>query len=86
MAQQFTAHAATRLRGQLRVPGDKSISHRAVMLGSLANGITEVTGFLCGADALATMEAFKSMGVFIDHRGEQLRIHGVGRSGLLAPH
>jgi len=86
MAQQFTVHAATRLRGQLRVPGDKSISHRAVMLGSLANGITEVTGFLCGADALATMDAFKSMGVLIDHRGEQLRIHGVGRTGLLAPH
>jgi len=86
MALQFTAHAATRLGGQLRVPGDKSISHRAVMLGSLANGITEVTGFLCGADALATMHAFKSMGVLIDHRGEQMRIHGVGRTGLLVPH
>lgn len=86
MAQQFIAHPAARLNGQLRVPGDKSISHRAVMLGSLANGITEVSGFLCGADALATMEAFKAMGVRIDHRGERLRIHGVGRAGLLVPH
>ncbi len=74
------------LRGALRVPGDKSISHRCIMLGSLAHGVTEVTGFLTGADALATRSAFEAMGVKIDDDGANgLTIYGVGRNGLKAP-
>lgn len=75
-----------RLRGTLRVPGDKSISHRSIMLGSLADGITEVTGFLEGEDSLATLNAFREMGVHIEgpDRGRVL-IHGVGMHGLRAP-
>ncbi|ORU92027.1 MAG: 3-phosphoshikimate 1-carboxyvinyltransferase [Cycloclasticus sp. symbiont of Bathymodiolus heckerae] len=74
------------LTGKFRVPGDKSISHRSVMLGSLAEGITEVTGFLEAEDALATLKTFQSMGVNIERLGEgKLRIHGVGLHGLQAP-
>ena len=73
-------------RGIIRVPGDKSISHRAVMLGSIAQGTTRVHGFLEGHDALATMSAFRSMGVHIDgpDAGE-VRIEGVGKHGLRIP-
>src|SRR5437016_2058197 len=71
------------LRGRAHVPGDKSISHRALMLGSLAEGITEVSGFLNGADCLCTLHAFRSMGVRIEELShDQLRIHGVGLHGL----
>ena len=74
------------LRGDLRVPGDKSISHRAIMLGSIAKGITEVEGFLEGEDALATMNAFRAMGVKIEGpEGGRVRVHGVGKHGLRAP-
>ncbi len=74
------------LRGRVQVPGDKSISHRAIMLGALADGDTEVTGFLEGADSLATLAAFRQMGVQIDGpEAGRLRIHGVGRDGLQAP-
>ncbi len=74
------------LRGRLRVPGDKSISHRAIMLGSLADGVTEATGFLEGEDSLATLKAFQAMGVEIEgpHQGRVV-IHGVGIDGLRAP-
>lgn len=74
------------LQGELRVPGDKSISHRAIMLGALANGITRVEGFLEGEDSLATLNAFRAMGVRIDgpDAGE-LSVHGVGLNGLRAP-
>lgn len=72
--------------GDVRVPGDKSISHRSVMLGSLAEGLTEVTGFLDGEDCLATMKAFQSMGVRIERVTDtHLRVHGVGIQGLEAP-
>jgi len=74
------------LKGTFRVPGDKSISHRSIMLGSLANGITEVSGFLEADDALATLSAFEQMGVKIERIGTgKLRIHGVGLHGLKAP-
>jgi 3-phosphoshikimate 1-carboxyvinyltransferase len=65
------------------VPGDKSISHRSIMLGSLAEGATEVEGFLEGEDALATLQAFRDMGVVIEgpHHG-RVTIHGVGLHGL----
>lgn len=74
------------LRGSLRVPGDKSISHRSVMLGSLAEGTTEIEGFLEGEDSLATLEAFRSMGVRIDGPEQgRVTVHGVGLRGLQAP-
>ena len=74
------------LSGSVRVPGDKSISHRAVMLASLAEGQSEVSGFLSGEDCLCTMKAFRAMGVRIEQLAEtQLRIHGVGLHGLREP-
>jgi len=74
------------LHGELRVPGDKSISHRAVMLGALAEGTTEVSGFLTGEDCLCTMKAFQAMGVRIEQTGPaSLRVHGVGLRGLKVP-
>ncbi len=85
MALNFIAQPARKMSGEARVPGDKSISHRSVMLGSIATGITRVSGFLSGADAIATMQAFRSMGVRIEHEDDRLEIHGVGREGLTAP-
>jgi 3-phosphoshikimate 1-carboxyvinyltransferase len=74
------------LSGTLRVPGDKSISHRSIMLGSLAEGITEVEGFLEGEDALATLQAFRDMGVVIEGPDNgRVKVHGVGLHGLKAP-
>jgi len=74
------------VRGSLRVPGDKSISHRSIMLGSLAEGITDVEGFLEGEDALATLQAFRDMGVVIEGpENGRVKIHGVGLHGLQAP-
>jgi len=72
--------------GRIRVPGDKSISHRSIMLGALAEGVTEVKGFLEGEDSLATLQAFREMGVAIEgpHQG-RVTIHGVGMHGLKAP-
>jgi 3-phosphoshikimate 1-carboxyvinyltransferase len=82
----FLAQPGGSLSGQIRVPGDKSISHRSIMLGSLAEGTTEVEGFLEGEDALATLQAFRDMGVVIEgpHHG-RVTIHGVGLHGLQAP-
>jgi len=72
--------------GRIRVPGDKSVSHRSIMLGALAEGVTEVKGFLEGEDSLATLQAFREMGVAIEgpHQG-RVTIHGVGMHGLKAP-
>jgi 3-phosphoshikimate 1-carboxyvinyltransferase len=82
----FTVAPGGALRGTLQVPGDKSISHRAVMLGALAAGVTEVAGFLEGADSLATLAAFEAMGITVDHPGPgRLRIHGRGLDGLRPP-
>ena len=72
-------------RGILTVPGDKSISHRAVMLGSLADGTTEITGFLQGADCLSTIDCFRNMGIQIDVNGENVTVHGKGLHGLKKP-
>lgn len=79
----YTVQPGGRMNGRIRVPGDKSISHRSIMLGSIAEGITEVTGFLEGEDALATLQAFRDMGVVIEgpERG-RVRVHGVGLHGL----
>lgn len=82
----FTARPGGRMQGDIRVPGDKSISHRSVMLGSLAEGVTEVSGFLEAEDCLATMAAFRAMGVEIEGPEDgRLRIHGVGLHGLKPP-
>ena len=74
------------LRGEIRVPGDKSISHRAVMLGAIADGDTRIGGLLEGEDVLATVAAFRAMGVEIEgpDDGEAI-VHGIGREGLCAP-
>ncbi len=75
------------LKGTIRVPGDKSISHRSIMFGSLAEGTTHVSGFLQGEDSLNTLRAFRAMGVNIegpDNHGKVV-IHGVGMKGLKAP-
>jgi len=67
------------------VPGDKSISHRSIMLGSIAEGVTRVSGFLEGEDSLATLNAFRDMGVQIERNGSNVVIHGVGMRGLKEP-
>lgn len=79
-------HAATRLRGEISVPGDKSISHRAIMFASLARGQSRVTGLLRGEDCLSTLKAFQQLGVDVDDRAEdELIIHGRGLRGLREP-
>jgi 3-phosphoshikimate 1-carboxyvinyltransferase len=82
-ALTFVAQPGGNIGGRVRVPGDKSISHRSIMLGSLAEGTSEVEGFLESEDALATLQAFRDMGVVIEgpHHG-RLTIHGVGLYGL----
>jgi len=82
----FIAGPGGRVSGEIRVPGDKSISHRAVILGSIAQGVTEVSGFLDGEDCLATLAAFEAMGVRIERpAADPLIIHGAGPRGLKAP-
>ena len=84
--QKFIVNPSKKLQGTLRVPGDKSISHRAIMLGALAEGITQVSGFLEGEDTLATLAAFKTMGVSIEGPyQEQVILQGVGLQGLQVP-
>ncbi|PRB80622.1 bifunctional prephenate dehydrogenase/3-phosphoshikimate 1-carboxyvinyltransferase [Pseudomonas sp. MYb185] len=82
----FIASPGANVQGRIRVPGDKSISHRSIMLGSIAEGVTEVEGFLEGEDSLATLQAFRDMGVVIEgpQRG-RVTINGVGLHGLQAP-
>ena len=82
----FNVQPGGQLRGEARVPGDKSMSHRSIMLGSLADGVTHVTGFLVAEDALATLQAFRDMGVKIEGPVDGcVTIHGVGKHGLKAP-
>ena len=73
------------LSGEITVPGDKSISHRSIMLGSLAKGTTEVTGFLQGADCLSTIACFSKMGVCIENKNDVVLIKGQGLHGLKKP-
>ena len=74
-----------RIRGEVSIPGDKSISHRAVMFGALSQGITEVTGFLQGADCLSTISCFNRLGIEIENTPSKILIHGKGLHGLTAP-
>ncbi len=73
------------LRGEITVPGDKSISHRAVMFGALAKGTTSITNFLKGADCLSTISCFEKMGIEIEQLPSEILIHGKGLHGLNAP-
>lgn len=73
------------LCGTVHIPGDKSISHRAVMFGALADGDTHITGFLMGDDCLSTISCFRKMGVRIDVDEQEVVVHGVGLHGLQAP-
>ncbi|MEE9444191.1 MAG: 3-phosphoshikimate 1-carboxyvinyltransferase [Cocleimonas sp.] len=83
---KFTTTPDGKLIGTLRVPGDKSMSHRSIMLGSLATGTTNVSGFLNGDDCIATMNAFRLMGVEIEEKSPtDLVINGVGMNGLKSP-
>ena len=83
---KFCVQPGRALSGRIRVPGDKSISHRAVMLGALADGTTTISGFLNGEDCLCTMKAFQAMGVRIEQlSATELRVHGVGLRGLKQP-
>ena len=76
---------AKKLRGEITVPGDKSISHRGIMLGSLAEGDTRLHGFLEGADCLSSITCFRKMGIDIERDGSDVTIHGKGLHGLKAP-
>ena len=82
----FVVEPGGALRGRLRVPGDKSISHRAIMFGALAEGTTAISGFLEGEDCLATLRAFRAMGVSIDGPDQgRVSVQGVGLHGLRDP-
>ncbi|HJF27114.1 MAG TPA: bifunctional prephenate dehydrogenase/3-phosphoshikimate 1-carboxyvinyltransferase [Acinetobacter lwoffii] len=87
VTQQFTIQpGAKKFQGKFSVPGDKSVSHRSIMFGAIAEGTTHVTGFLEGEDALATLQAFRDMGVSIEGpKNGEVTIHGVGMHGLKAP-
>ena len=85
-AYHFISHPIESLKGEIKVPGDKSISHRAIMFGAIAEGKTTVSGFLDGEDCMATLRAFQSMGVKIEGPFSQhVLIHGVGKHGLKKP-
>ena len=73
------------LKGHVTIPGDKSISHRSIILSSLAEGTSEISGFLKGEDCLATLDSFKKMGVKIEEEDEKISVHGVGLHGLKKP-
>lgn len=73
------------LTGEITVPGDKSISHRGIMLGAIAKGTTSITNFLKGADCLSTIACFRKMGIEIEEKGKEILVHGKGLHGLQAP-
>lgn len=83
---ELTVNSANKIRGTITVPGDKSISHRSIMIGSMAEGITNVSGFLAADDCISTMRCFRAMGVTIDQLTDtELMIHGLGLKGLREP-
>lgn len=81
----MTFKRANALKGTVTVPGDKSISHRAIMLGAISEGTTQVTNFLQGADCLSTISCFTKLGIEIENKGEEVLIHGKGLHGLHKP-
>lgn len=78
-------HKIKTLKGEVTVPGDKSVSHRAVMFGSIAKGLTEITNFLQGADCLSTISCFRKLGIEIEIGSDRILVHGRGLHGLTAP-
>ena len=78
-------HKSKPLKGHITIPGDKSISHRAVMFGGISKGTTEITGFLQGDDCLSTISCFREMGINIENNGNRVIVHGNGLHGLKAP-
>ncbi len=78
-------YPANGLKGEVTIPGDKSISHRSIMLGSIASGTTEITHFLSGADCLSTIGCFRKMGIDIEEHPDCILVHGKGLKGLTAP-
>ncbi len=80
-----TISPSSGLKGRIRIPGDKSISHRAVMFGSIAKGDTVITGFLRGDDCMSTIDCFRRLGVDIDVTEDKVVVHGRGMRGLKAP-
>ena len=76
---------ANSLRGEVKIPGDKSVSHRGIMLGALAEGTTRITNFLQGADCLSTIDCFRKMGINIENKKEEILVHGKGLHGLQKP-
>lgn len=80
-----TLQKASALRGEITVPGDKSISHRAIMFGALSDGTTEVSHFLKGADCLSTIDCFRRLGIDIEEKNDLILVHGKGLHGLQAP-
>jgi 3-phosphoshikimate 1-carboxyvinyltransferase len=85
MKATFVCAPGEAVAGTLRVPGDKSISHRSIILSSIADGVSQVTGFLQGEDSLNTIAAFRQMGVSIERDQDRVRVEGVGLNGLRAP-
>ncbi len=76
---------ASPLKGEITIPGDKSISHRSVMFGSIAKGTTEISHFLQGADCLSTISCFRKMGIQIENSNDTVIVHGNGLRGLKKP-
>jgi 3-phosphoshikimate 1-carboxyvinyltransferase len=85
MSTAIVKHSHVGLNGTIQVPGDKSISHRAVMFGAIAEGTTTVEGFLPGEDCLSTISCFRKLGVSIKQQGEKVTIEGKGWDGLIEP-
>ncbi|MFC0559893.1 3-phosphoshikimate 1-carboxyvinyltransferase [Halalkalibacter alkalisediminis] len=85
MSTAIVNHIQVGLKGSVQIPGDKSISHRAVMFGAIANGTTTVEGFLPGEDCLSTIACFRKLGVTIEQEGEKVTIEGKGWDGLKEP-
>jgi 3-phosphoshikimate 1-carboxyvinyltransferase len=83
--KKFTVKKTKGLKGEIIVPGDKSISHRALMFASIADGKTRINGLLKGEDNMATLKAFRQMGIVIDEIGEDVVVHGRGLHGLKEP-
>ncbi|MCR4612153.1 MAG: 3-phosphoshikimate 1-carboxyvinyltransferase [Lachnospiraceae bacterium] len=85
MEKTLINNIQSNLKGEITVPGDKSISHRAIMLGSIAYGVTEIDNFLMGEDCLATIDCFRKMGVKIENKNSKIIVEGVGLNGLKEP-
>ncbi|HEV2332249.1 MAG TPA: 3-phosphoshikimate 1-carboxyvinyltransferase, partial [Gammaproteobacteria bacterium] len=82
---RYSVEPGGALKGSLRMPGDKSISHRALLLGAIAEGETRISGFLAGEDCLATLAAIRALGVQVESLDGRLKVQGRGLLGLGAP-